>query len=620
MNLAFKLIALLSLLKLGLAAQNELPIPRNLKPSFEKKTRNLNGQPGENYWQNFAKYQLNINFTPASRLVSGTVEIDYQNNSADTLNSIHFKLYPNFYQKGAIRASPIRPEDTNEGMVIQKITANGEVQDVGTASIDGTEMSLPIQPLLSKGQIHFSIDFSYGLNRTSHNRTGEIEPGAYFIAYFFPRIAVYDDVDGWNTNPYTGTQEFYNDFCDFKADITVPRGFVVWATGNFENCDEVLNPNCCHRLKQAESSEEFIYILDSANLELGDATRALPTNTFKFEAENVTDFVFATSNHYLWRSTSLVVDQKTLRRTRVDAVFNPNHKDYFRVLGDAVKTVEIMSFRFPKWPFPYPHETIFDGLDQMEYPMMVNDNPVEDVAQSIELTDHEIFHTMFPFFTGINETKYGWMDEGWATLAEWLISPMIDSTVEDIYGVESYEKEAGTERDLPIINLSTQLSGTSFFNNSYPKPAMGYLFVKDMLGDELFTQALHHYIRTWQGKHPLPLDFFHCMNQGSGKNLNWFWRAWFFENGVPDLAIEQVSKKQVTIERKGSKPVPIDLMVEYMDGSMESLHRSIAVWENGDKMVDIPFTYKMEVVKIKLGSAHVPDIDKHDNLWEKDQK
>ncbi|MCY7328488.1 MAG: hypothetical protein LH618_08070, partial [Saprospiraceae bacterium] len=327
-------------------------------------------------------------------------------------------------------------------------------------------------------------------------RTGAIDSSAWFIAYFFPRIAVYDDLDGWNRHPYLGTQEFYNDFCDFKTAITVPKDYVVWATGDLTNCSEVFTPTYCQRIATAEKSDATTTIIDSTDLKIGNITAQRPENTFRFEAKNVTDLAVAISKKYLWKSSSLVVDKATGRRTRVDAVFNPVHRDYFEVIDFARKTVEAMSFQFPRWPFPYSHETIFDGLDQMEYPMMVNDNPLEDRVDAIELTDHEIFHTMFPFYMGTNETKYGWIDEGWATIGEWLISPMIDSSIVDEYGVRPYENTAGEEDDLPIITLTTQQYGVSMFLNSYPKPAMGYLYVKDLLGDDLFYQALHHYIRT----------------------------------------------------------------------------------------------------------------------------
>lgn len=609
---------------LPLRAQTELPLPLNLKTAFDKGTRSMTGQPGKNYWQNTAEYTLRIHFTPAIRLISGTAAIVYTNNSPDTLKNIHFKLYPNIYRKGAGRDRSIEAEDAGEGMRIESISVDNEWQDVGLASIDGTNMRLAVRPLPPKGQMRFSIDYSYILNRESHIRTGQIEDGAYFVAYFFPRIAVYDDIDGWNNHPYNGSQEFYNDFCDFNAEITVPKNYVVWATGDLQNCGEVLTPIYCERLVQAESNDDLINIIDSTGLANGNITADRPVNTFRFEAKNVTDFVFATSNHYIWQSTSLVVDQRSGRRTRVDAVFNPGHKDYFRVLGDARKTVEYMSTRFPKWPFPYNHETVFDGLDQMEYPMMVNDNPVEDVAESIELTVHEVVHTMFPFYTGTNETKYGWMDEGWATIGEWLITSMIDSSIVNTYGVGRYEKAAGTEQDLPIVTLSTQQSGMTLFINSYPKPAMGYLFVKDLLGDDVFFKALHHYIRTWNGKHPIPPDFFNCMNEGAGRNLNWFWKAWFFDNGVPDLAFGKVDVssrvKKVTVVARGTKPVPVDLTVYFSDGSSQLIHRRIDVWEKGATSVDLTFESSKAVVSMTLGSAHVPDVNKADNVWGKRQQ
>jgi len=254
----------------------------------------------------------------------------------------------------------------------------------------------------------------------------------------------------------------------------------------------------------------------------------------------------------------------------------------------------------------------------MEYPMMVNDNPVKDHAESVELTDHEIFHSMFPFYMGINETKYAWMDEGWATIGEWLISPMIDSAISDDYGVEAVSQTAGKETDLPVMTLSTEIS-RAYFTNSYPKPAMGYLFVKDMLGDDVFYKGLHYYIEQWHGKHPAPLDFFNCMNTGSGKNLNWFWKKWFYDDGIPDLGIQKVletgNQKQIIIESIGTKPVPVDVTVNFADGSTKQFHQSIAVWEKGDKTTTIKFTDSKKISKVVLGSIHTPDSNNKNNSW-----
>src|SRR5579871_2007065 len=190
-------------------AQTPLPVLPNIQAAYTKGTRSTDGKPGQNYWQNKAYYNIDVHFNPDNRKVSGTVEIQYFNNSPDTLNEIWFKLYPNLYKRGSIQLQKIDSSDLTDGVQIESIKINGQDSNVQKPNIDGTNMTLQVDPLLPKQNIFFTITYSYTLNKTSHIRTGEIEPGAYFIAYFFPRIAVYDDLDGWNKFPYNGTQEFY---------------------------------------------------------------------------------------------------------------------------------------------------------------------------------------------------------------------------------------------------------------------------------------------------------------------------------------------------------------------------------------------------------------------------
>lgn len=607
-----------ALLLSSVCFSQQLFVPKNIQSTYQKGTRSTDGKPGKNYWQNTATYHLDVNFSPDTRLISGVVDINYINNSPDTLKQIWFKLYPNLYKKGSPRQSKISPEDLTDGVSIDSMWVNNKLISGKAYTIDATNMILNRQSVAHGQPVQFRIKYHYTLNKGSHIRTGEIEPNADFIAYFFPRVAVYDDIDGWNRYPYNGTQEFYNDFCNFDASITVPKNFLVWATGDLQNANEVLNPKYLQRIQAAETMDAVTTIVDTNDLSQSITTDH-PFNTWHFIANDVTDFVFATSNHYIWKSSSLIVDPATKRRTRVDAVFNPKHKDYFDVISDARKTIEAMSYQFPKWPYPYTHETVFDGLDQMEYPMMVNDNPVAARDESIELTDHEIFHTMFPFYMGINETKYAWMDEGWATIGEWIISPIIDTSIVDEYGVAPYEMNAATEVDLPITTLSTQLSGTSYFLNSYPKPAFGYLYVRDMLGDSLFNKALHYYIQQWHGKHPMPYDFFNCMNAGSGKNLDWFWKKWFFDNGEPDLAISSVTNKlksySVAITSKGTKPVPIDLTIVFTDRTVSKIHRTIEVWKKGNSTISITIPTTQKITRIELGSTYTADANKKDNVY-----
>ncbi|WP_375433611.1 M1 family metallopeptidase [uncultured Hymenobacter sp.] len=622
MNLLATLAAVLVLASaLHSFGQQPLPVPLNLQATYTKGTRSATGQPGPTYWQNSAEYDIEVSFNPTTRRVAGTVDIVYQNASPDSLRQLQFKLYPNLYQKGAPRVSRISPKDIGEGVQIEALSLAGQAQDVRELRIQATNMPVKLpKPLAPGSNLKVHVAYSYILNKGSHTRTGEVEPGADFVAYFFPRIAVYDDVDGWNVVEYNGSQEFYNDFCTFRAAITVPRNFVVWATGDLKNPGQVLAPKYVQRLQNAEQQDGITFIIGPDDLKRQDITAPNPQNTWRFEAQDVTDFVFATADHYVWQASSLVVDPATKRRTRVDAVYNPKHKDYEEVVQFNRRTVEAMSYTFPKWPFPYSHETVFDGLDQMEYPMMVNDNPVATRDDAITLTDHEVFHTMFPFYMGTNETKYGWMDEGWATIGEWLISALIKPGFADEYGIEPYARGSAQEFDVPITTLSTLQNGPAFFLNSYPKPALGYLYVKDLLGDELFTEALHTYIQNWHGKHPMPFDFFNSMNTGAGLNLNWFWQRWFFDDGYPDLAISSVNKSgsgyDILVTAKGTKPVPIDVAVTFADGKTEKMHCTVSVWQAGNTTVTVPVTTKQPVTRVVLGSTYVPDKNKADNVWE----
>lgn len=601
-------------------AQRDLPLRPEMQYAITKGTRSLSGKPGPKYWQNTANYELKVNFDPQSRLIKGTAEISYVNNSPDTLKQIWFKLYPNLYKKGVERKAKFNESDLGEGVQIASLKIGNQVIGKTAMVEEGTNMHTSIARLAPGKSVKVSVSYSYTLNKGSHMRTGQVDEGSHFVAYFFPRIAVYDDIDGWNKYPYTGEEEFYNDFCNFKAEVTVPKNFVVWATGDLTNVAGVLNAQIAERVRKAEQSDSVVNVITEEDLEAENVTKDKAFNTWKFDARNVTDFVFATSDHYMWKSSSLVVDPKTSRRTRVDAVFNPEHKDYDEVIDFARKTVHAMSYEFPKWPFPYSHETVFDGLDQMEYPMMVNDNPLENRENSITLTVHEIFHTMFPFYMGINETRYGWMDEGWATIGEWLISPIIEPKMVDEYGVVQTGATSGTRDDTPIMTPTPELKGSGSFTDSYPKPGLGYLFVKDYLGDELFTKALHHYITQWNGKHPAPHDFFNSMNEGAGKNLNWFWKRWFFDDGVMDMGIKQVEKTntgyQVQIENENAKPMPVDLKLEYEDGSSEKVHRAIGIWEAGNDLVKIDVASSKALKRVVLGSSHVPDKNKNNNVFD----
>lgn len=599
----------------------DLPITKNVKEAYRVGTRDISGAPGKLYWQNTGDYNIKIKFDPATRLLKGIVDIEYINNSNDTLAQLVFKLYPNLYKTDAIRNMYIALKDLGAGVQIKSFIIDNEYFDSARYKIIGTNMYVGNKIILPKQKVHITVNYSYLLNAGSFIRTGQIDTGAFFIAYFFPRVAVYDDIDGWNEHPYLGKEEFYNDFGDFHVEITVPDYYQVWATGELKNKHEVFTNEIVHRLELAQQSDSIINIITTGDLQNGHVTNKNKdsVNTWIFDAKNIIDFSFCISNHYEWKSTSVMVDSTSKRRTRVDAVFNPNHEAFLPVISYARKTVELISYYFPKIPFPYSHLTVFEGLDAMEYPMMVNILPFKDSADAVELTTHEVFHSLFPFYVANNETKYSFMDEGLATLTEFMFHPLIDSTIPLNYDISPVNLSAGTDEDMPIMTPTPQLYGKARFANKDLKPALAYLYLQEMLGESQFLKALQLYITRWAGKHPTPFDFFNSINAGSGKDLNWFWNNWFFEKNVPDLAISNVNNRKlnysVEISSPGTLAVPIHLTIIYENGSKETITKDISCWANGRKPINLKFKAKMKVKQLVLGNAYDVDINPENNKW-----
>jgi hypothetical protein len=277
--------------------------------------------------------------------------------------------------------------------------------------------------------------------------------------------------------------------------------------------------------------------------------------------------------------------------------------------------VSTISYNFPKVPFPYPHITIFDGLDAMEYPMMVNNLPFKEPMEIVQFTVHEVFHTLFPFYVGTNETKYSFMDEGLATLSEIVLPSFIAPEVPMDLNVSEINASVGTDFDNPIVTLTPQLNKRSRYSNKDLKPAIGFYYVREMLGDEKFAEALRYFIDNWKGKHPTPYDLFNCINTKAGTNLNWFWNNWFFNNISPDLAIGQVSKTSIEIKKVGVGIVPIHLKVIYEDGEEELINRDISCWAKGNDVYTIKLTAGAKIDKVILGNNFDVDIDMSNNIF-----
>jgi hypothetical protein len=620
-------LLLLCLLISGSAfAQNEsLRIPRDVQKLYDTQTRSIDGKPGAKYWLNRTSYQIEAELDPVSGKISGEERIVYQNNSPDTLKQLVIRLYPDILRKGGVRDFAVPPTALHDGVEGTIFIGNDTLDFFdrsGRIVRNGTNLILKLNsPIMPRGGQGLKIIWTYNISREVQIRGGIFGQSDYFVSYWYPQIAVYDDLDGWDTYSYTGLTEFYNDHNDFEVSIKVPDQQIVWATGELQNADEVLEAEFLERFVLAGTSDEVVRIIKAGDYEKRAVTRPNGMNTWRFKAEGVPDFAFAMSPDYLWDAASLVVDSTSGRRVRVDAAYNPKSEDFYEVAEIARMIVGDLSTRSLGVPFPYPEITIFNGGGGMEFPMMVNDESTDNRESTIYLTYHEVAHSYFPFFMGINERKYAWMDEGWATILPYKLLHdlgMPNSSMKR--RVAQYLTMAGNEIDMPIITPTPLLHVyLSYRSASYTKPALAYHYLRDLLGEETFLTAMGRYIAAWNGKHPLPYDFFFTFNSATDENLNWYWNAWFFEPNYPDLRIEKVTigKKglvQIEIINAGGLPLPADLSLVSESGETQTVHFNPRIWKDGNS-----FRYEIrmagKIKEIHLETEFKPDVSPLDNIW-----
>ncbi len=606
------------------AQSQSLYLPRDVKQAFKKGTRSQDGTPGNNYWQNRGRYNITITAMPPDRNIKGTEQITYVNNSPDTLKNLVIKLLLNVHKPNALRYGDQTEDYLTSGIHIDAFSVNGIVTPWQEPGYHFTYQTVRLaQPLAPHTSVNLSFDWHYQLSLRS-GREGMIDSTTYFIAYFYPRVAVYDDYNGWDRMDFNDGQEFYNDFNDYVLNVKVPRNYIVWATGTLQNPAEVLQPVPLAKLNQSMQTDSIIHIAASYDLILNNITAQNQVNTWTWTASNITDVTFGLGNHYVWDASSVVVDNAAHRRASVQAAYNDTAKDFHRMVEFGVHSLDWFSRNYPGVPYPFPKTTIFQGYADMEYPMMVNDAAEEDPLFSRFVAEHEIAHTWFPFYMGINETRYGFMDEGWATTLEYLIGRE-DIGIEKAdqfyrqFRITNWIHDASQEEDLPIITPGNILNGRALGNNEYGKPSLGYLAVKDLLGDSVFKKCLLAYMDRWHGKHPIPWDFFNTFNNVSGQNLNWFWTSWFFSNGYIDIALINTIKTNngyaVTVQNSGGFPAPFDLKVTYADGTIESIHQTPVVWNNNKKQSVINFVSNKAVQQVQVAGGIFMDADESDNIW-----
>ncbi|SFU45182.1 hypothetical protein SAMN05216480_1048 [Pustulibacterium marinum] len=599
----------------SLSSAQELYIPRDVKQAYQNNTRSKTGAPGSAYWQNKGVYDMQLTLDPPNRTVHGTETITYTNNSKDTLSFLNFKLYLNNHKPGAARQGIASEDYLTSGMHIDSYTENGTEQEWKANSSTNKQMHL-LKPLMPNASVELKINWHFDMSVQS-GREGAIDSTTFFLAYFYPRVAVYDDYRGWDTMTFTGAQEFYNDFNDYSFSVTVPKDYIVWATGDLQNTEEVLMPKYAEKLKKSMTSDEVMEIAHQEELTAKKVTAQNETNTWKWKTENITDVAIAVSDHYNWDAGSVVVDNKTGRRASVQAAYDEKSKDFQEMVTYGKDALAWFSNNYPGVPYPFSKSTIVRGFADMEYPMMVNDSSFPTAEFTRFVVEHEIAHTYFPFYMGINETRWGFMDEGWATALEYLIGIHDlgkEKATENFkrFRVQRWASDANMEEDMPIITPSNILSGTAMGVNEYGKAAIGYLAMKDYLGDEVFSKTLKGYMERWNGKHPMPWDFFYSFNDLTGKNMNWFWDSWYFSNHYIDIAVTKVEAKKkkvtVTLENVGGMPAPVTLVVKHTDGTTTEFHQTPAIWESNLKKATIELDVK-DVAEITLEHEIFMDAD-----------
>lgn len=603
----------------------QLYTPRGVAQAFKNETRQLNGMPGKNYWQNYGRYTITVTAMPPDRNIKGSEQISYTNNSPDTLKSLGIKLFINIHKPGAPRVSPAAEDYLTSGVHIDAVSVGGQKQpwDDELPRYTNTLIRLP-KALLPHDSVQLSIDWHYQISLQS-GREGMIDSTTYFLAYFYPRIAVYDDYNGWDRMTFTDAQEFYSDFNDYTVTVNVPKNYIVWGTGTLQHPETMLQQKYLQRFNQSLTSDDVVHVVTKEDLAAKDITTQNDMNSWQFTATNIPDMAFGLSDHFVWDATSVVVDDATGRRAGAQAAYNDTAADYHHVAGYARHALDWLSHNWPGIPYPYEKTTVFQGYAGMEYPMMANDETYSDTLFSRFVAEHEIAHTYMPFYMGINETRYGFMDEGWATTFELLIghADLGVARADRFYRqfrVNGWIYDKSPDEDIPIITPGDIQSGRGLGNNEYGKPSLGYLAVKDLLGDDEFKKCLQGYMSRWHGKHPLPWDFFNSISNVAGKDLNWFWNNWYFSNYYIDLSLSKVSKKHnnytLTVQNIGGMANPFDVVINYTDGTSDSVHQTPAVWQDNQKETTIKVSAKKEVKSITLDGGIYVDADESNNTWQ----
>ena len=608
--------------------------------------RSAGGQPGPKYWQNRADYKLAVRLNEQSNEISGTVVLTYTNNSPDKLPFIWMQLDQNLFKEDSRGHAIIPPGGSRSGARGQKFDGGYKIKSVKILSvvkgktieknaehfIEDTRMQVYLPNELSSGggQLRLKIEYSftspdYGSDRMGilNTRNGKI----FSIAQWYPRMCVYDDVSGWNTIPYIGPSEFYLEYGDYDISITVPASHIVVGSGELVNPQDVYTAEQQQRWKAAAQSDKTVIIRSAAEVTNPDSRpKGKQELTWNFKLKNARDAAWASSAAFIIDAArmNLPSGKKSMAISAYPVESDGN--DAWARSTEYTKASN--EFNSKKWlEFPYPAATNVASIaGGMEYPGIVFCSAKSKSGDLWGVTDHEFGHTWFPMIVGSNERLYAWMDEGFNTFINTLASADFNNGEyrqgkADMHALGKVLTNPGFE---PVMSSPDNMKENSIGLLAYYKPAIALSILREqILGPERFDRAFKTYIDRWAYKHPTPDDFFRTMENVSGENLNWFWRAWILNNwkldqGVVDLKYVNNDFKQgalITIENLDKMAMPVILDIKTKSGKVNRLKLPVEVWERNARFT---FNYPSteEIVSVISDPDKVfPDSNPTNNTW-----
>jgi hypothetical protein len=570
---------------------------------------------------------MDVTLDAETSRVEGRETITYTNNSPDALDYVWIHLEQNIFRADSLgaaispRAQIAMNDSFTDGCVIGAIR-DGDGADLPYHVYDTLariDLPRPIAP--GGGTLVLEIEWSFTISAKVFRRHGieTVEQGTIFeVAQWFPAVAVYDDVHGWNTLPYLGTGEFYNDFGDYDVRLTVPRSHLVAATGALRNPAEVLTAEQAERLEAARSSAETVMIRTPEEV---DDPASRPEGegplTWRFVAEDVRTFAWASSDAFIY-------DACDLDGTLVQSMYPKEKVDLWKDSTQMLRTA-IAGYNERWYRYPYPAATNVYGREGgMEYPMIIFCRGSSERGL-YGVTTHEIGHNWFPMIVSTDERRHAWMDEGFNTFINYY---SFGDWFEGEFGRRGAARPYAARmrrRVPPVDTAADQLPRGLLGELEYQKPAVGLVLLREqVLGAERFDHAFRTYIERWAFRSPRPADFFRTMEDAAGADLAWFWRGWFLEWTALDQMVRSVSHRRddkdghmvtVTLDNVGRLVMPVTLEVRYADGSTETRRLPVEIWHASDRFRTTWRTAK-RVTRVEIDpEMKLPDIDRSNNVW-----